>query len=100
MARKPHPLRPIDRRGRLIRQGDFVRIAQLPWLRGMPAETKTVFRRSRRRVLRVHRFEENGLAELVVRRLETIYIEPGCLVVHRRSSAHRVRRMLRKDRAI
>ena len=100
MARKLYPLAPVDRNGRQIRVGDVVRLVQAPRMPTMPAETKSVFRRSRRRLFRIACFERNGLAELYVQRFETIYVEPGCLSLQRRGARRRAHRFRWGNRAI
>ena len=99
MARKRYPLDPIDRKGNTIRVGDFVRLTQIPNLKGMPPETRIIFRRSLRRRFRVDGFERNGLAELYVARFETIYVEPEFLSLLSRGPRCTGRRTERRERA-
>jgi len=84
-------LEPVSSCGKRLSVGDYVRLVRIPPLKQMPPETKIVFRRFLGRLLQVADFEQNGLAELYVARLETIYVEPEFLRLVRRSGASATR---------
>ena len=100
MARKRYPLAPIDRNGNTIGAGDFVRLIQIPNLKGLPPATKAVFRQALGRRFRVDGFERNGLAELNIARFETICVEPEFLSLLRRSARFTARRRDRVRTAV
>jgi hypothetical protein len=98
MARRKYPLEPITKAKHRLGVGDSVQLIRMPKLNRMPSETKVVFRQSLGRTFEISGFERNGLAELFVRRWETIYVEPEYLRLVRRG--RRVRPTRRSGRAI
>lgn len=96
MSRKRYPLEPVTKAGSRLRVGDAVKLVRVPQLKRMPSETKVVFRQSLGRLFEISGFERNGLAELFVRRWETIYVEPEYLRLVRRGKRHRP---MRSDRS-
>jgi hypothetical protein len=88
--------KPRDRDGRVIREGDLVRIVGVPDLRNCPARTHRVFHHLVGTYRRVWGFDELGNAELVFRirtgrdrGLHVVGIEPHLLSAPRRSSSQR-----------
>jgi hypothetical protein len=80
-------LKPIDKKGREIHQGDWVRVVDLPEsLSNAPSETKTVLKKSKNKTFRVESFGKYGHIELEVWRklklktMDSIWIEPFCVV--------------------
>lgn len=81
--------RRVDRLGRPIRRGDWVRLVALPApVASAPPETRRVARAALGRTFRVEGFGRYGHVELdltqKVARFHTIWVEPDCLVVSRR----------------
>src|SRR5437868_3054958 len=100
MSRRRYPLEPVTRSGARLRIGDAVQLVRIPQLKRMPSETKVVFRQSLRRLFEISGFERNGLAELFVRRWETIYVEPEYLRLVRRGRRRHTMRVNRGKRDI
>ena len=82
-------LAPCDQSGRVMEVGDWVRLVAIPpGVKQGPRETRAIFRRALGQTFKVQAFDEYGHAELdlsrKVARLNTIWVEPGYLGLHRR----------------
>ncbi len=72
---------PQDVEGQLLTVGRRVRLVQVPpsVAETMPLETRRVFRQAVGQTFRISGFNEYGLAELQVSRVDTIWVEPAYL---------------------
>lgn len=82
-------LQPLDRQGRTIEIGDWVRLIRIPpALAAMPRATKVVFRKALGKTFKVEGFNPVGMAELdltqKVAKFNTIWVEPDCLQISRK----------------
>ncbi|MGE0882890.1 MAG: hypothetical protein AB7P14_05060 [Blastocatellales bacterium] len=83
------PLEPIDKLGRPIEVGDWVRLVEVPpSVATMPQETRDIFRRALGKTFKIYEFDEWGMAWLnlskKVERSHTIGVEPAYLLLTRR----------------
>ncbi len=84
-------LEPIDKKGRSLEIGDWVRIIDLPpTISDLPVETRKVFGKSLGNTFKIEGFGRYGHLELEVWKklklegMDTIYIEPFCVLRSRR----------------
>ena len=82
---------PLDKNGKRIEVGDWVRLTEIPPdVINLPEEIQLVFEKALGKTFQIERFDSYGLAEIdltvKVAKFEWIWVEPQFLVLFRRKT--------------